>query len=839
MIRLSDYKSYGWRLEQVHLDFALFDDYATVNSQLQLHRLEADAPLFLNGESIELVCIQANGIELHADEYQLNEQGLTLLNPTDDLNLRIQVKIKPDENTQLQGLYRSHGLYCTQCEAQGFRRITFFPDRPDVLSQYKVRIEADQATNPVLLSNGDCIEQGPCDNQRHYVVYHDPHPKPCYLFAMVAGQLEAKFDTFTTAEGRTVQCGIYAEPHNIDKCDFALIALKKSMAWDEQRFQLSYDLDEFNIVAVDHFNAGAMENKGLNVFNAKLVFASPELATDLDYERIESVIAHEYFHNWTGNRVTCRDWFQLTLKEGLTVFRDQEFTRDLRDGVCKRIEDAQLILEYQFAEDSGALSHPIQPKAYEEVNNFYTLTVYEKGAEVIRIYQTLLGKAGFAKGLQHYLQKNDGTGATVADFWQAMGEANDRDLSFLQPWYDVAGTPELFLKTHWDDQGFHIHLRQQSGTGALLPIPFKYGVLDPDGGIVQPDSLYLLDSESTTLHVPQAPKGSVLSPLRDFSAPVRLRWDVAHSDQLKLAQYDGNAFNRWFAMQQLYSLVLLDKLTIEPVIEVLRHNLSDSTLSPRLRSYFLRLPRITAMLSNHGQNIDELCQRHLKLAEEIGQQLQATLLKHYQQLGHAVNEPYAPNPEQIGLRALKNQCLHYLTVTDPSHASQQFDQANNMSDRMAAIVAVLMRPKSQCQRREALLKDFYEMHKDEPLMLDKWFSLSVSPPIKSSLAVAENLLIHPDFDWLLPNRVRAVLGTLMQNPHAFHQAQGYELVVKALQKVDALNPQLAARLYGQFDGIQYLPNSYKNAAKACLQSALDETCSINSRELIEKIIRQC
>ncbi len=838
MFYLKDYKAYPWNLKMVSLTFKLYDDYCEVHSYLRFQSKGEENTLVLNGEDLEMISAEVNGALLDCEQYTIDKDTLSIHALPNDVHLRTIVRIDPKRNKCFEGLYYSNSIYCTQCEAEGFRRITWFPDRPDVLSQFTVRIEADIERCPILLSNGNCIDQGSLDLQRHFATFVDPHPKPCYLFALVAGPLLTKADSFTTNEGREVTLKIHAERQHIDKCYFALESLKKSMRWDEERFGLSYDLDVFHIVAVDHFNSGAMENKGLNIFNAKLVFAQSDMASDIDYERIESVVAHEYFHNWTGNRVTCRDWFQLTLKEGLTVFRDQEFTADMRDGVCKRIEDVQLLMDLQFVEDAGALSHPIQPKEYAEINNFYTHTIYEKGAEVVRLYQTILGREGFNKGLRHYLKKHDGTGATVEEFRDAMGEANGVDLSMLKGWYDQAGTPTLKVRSKWSNDCLTIELQQHCQNNAILPIPFVYGVIDSKGCCLKDDEMIVFNEPHLEITVKDVPEGSVLSPLRRLSSPVRLEWDASDSDWLHLMQYDNDAYNRWFATRRNFQAAMLGKLDINTLVKAISILVAEQGIDPKLLSFLLQMPGIRSLLSEGGMDFLNLCKRTQEIIKEIGKELGDVLIERYTQLSTELTQPYSPAADQIGIRSLRNQLLRFIAIDQPDYASKQFETATNMTERLGALAAALLRPKKECRRRTGLLADFYEQAKGESLLIDRWFALSMLPPVETTVEVAEALFDHPDFNWNLPNRVRGLLVPFMQNMVAFHRedGKGYALVSESLIRVDSENAQLAARIFTGFDGVQHLPEGNKLKARAQLERVLNSNCSINSKEQIEKII---
>ncbi len=823
-VYLKDYRPPDYLVDDIELDFDLDQETTRVKAKLKLRRhpkAEQDAPLVLEGEELELKRLVLEGETLAKEKYSLQEGLLRIPKVPASFTLETEVLIHPKINTRLEGLYVSKDLLCTQCEAEGFRRITFFPDRPDAMARFRVTLRADKTRYPVLLSNGNLVSQGDLEDGRHFAVWEDPFPKPCYLFALVAGKLAKQTDTFITASGRKVLLEIYVEPHDLDKCAHALEALKRAMAWDEQKYGRQYDLDRYMIVAVSHFNMGAMENKGLNLFNAHYVLAKPETATDEDYEHILSVIGHEYFHNWTGNRITLRDWFQLSLKEGLTVFREQQFAADQGSPGVRRIEDVNLLRTRQFAEDEGPLAHPVRPEAYFEINNFYTATVYEKGAEVVRMLHTLLGEEGFRRGMDLYLSRHDGQAVTCEDFVQALADANGTDLSQFMRWYTQAGTPKLEVKTVYDPacQTFTLTLRQSCPPTPGQPhkepfvIPVRIGLLDQAGremplrlaGETQAQGtcrvLALTQSEQSFVLVDVTEK-PVLSILRGFSAPVKLDYLRPKEELEFLWRYDRDPFVRWDAGQSLISAWLLSQLKS-----------ASFKLDPRLKEGFRVL--LTAPLEDLSHTAllltlpkeDYLAEQlevidvdgihrvrkaaQYALAQARRGEFSACYVRH-----HSPQEAYTTSSAAIGRRRLKNTCLSYLGCLDSARAQvlEQFHQAKNMTDQLAALRIIVhygYPEQGEC------LEEFYQHWQSEPLVLDKWFAVQASSPLPGTADRIQKLLDHPDFDLRNPNRVRAVLEAFTrQNLVGFHaqDGSGYRLLADYLLELDPLNPQLAARL---------------------------------------------
>jgi len=834
-IHLKDYQQPAFWVDTVDLAFDLDDDHTIVtatvdyqrNPDSSLNRLE------LFGEELELQRISLNGYVLSDLDYELDDSHLVLGDLADEFTLEIVTKIYPQKNTSLEGLYQSSGNFCTQCEAQGFRKITYFLDRPDVMGKFTTTIRADKIKYPVMLSNGNLIEQGDLVEDgkgRHFAKWQDPFKKPAYLFALVAGDLEHVTDVFITASGKHVTLEIYTEAHNIDKCDHAMQSLKRAMQWDEERFGLEYDLDIYMIVAVDDFNMGAMENKGLNVFNSKLVFASPETATDSDYINIEAVIGHEYFHNWTGNRVTCRDWFQLSLKEGLTVFRDQEFTSDMHSRAVKRIEDVRMLRTHQFTEDASPMAHPIRPASFMEINNFYTMTVYEKGAEVVRLYNTLLGQDGFRKGMDMYFERHDGQAVTTEDFLAAMADANCTDLSQMQNWYDQAGTPLVDVSMDYDEDAknctlhFVQHYTDQSKqtssqneeASIKLPvlIPIKLGLLDDKGVEVLSDTIELTKPEQSFIfeNIDCGKNEKPLpSLLRDFSAPVKLNYNYSIEDFIFLMQHDSDDFNRWEASQRLAKTLLLDMLEsrsngealgVEPqVIDAYQQVLENEQLDHALRAEALTLPSendIAEMVEQADPDAIHEVREFLLIS--IAQGLRLPLEETYKRIHQGLKEQgvYSPDAVSIGKRRLQNTCLSYLgKINDPGIHGEcylQFSEAENMTDTLAALGTL---SGIECPQRELAFDDFEEKWQQDTLVLDKWFVMQATSSLPDTLDKVKSLMDHKLFDMKNPNKVRSLIGAFANgNPVNFHKADGsgYEFHADRVLELDKLNPQVASRM---------------------------------------------
>ncbi|WP_028485169.1 aminopeptidase N [Hydrogenovibrio halophilus] len=862
---LSDYQPLPFAITTVDLTFELDPEATIVTSVMRFESAQAGQSISLDGQDLTLVSLSLDGVALSAADYALSETGLRFTAPKPVFELTVVTEIAPQANTELEGLYRSGGNYCTQCEAEGFRRITYFPDRPDLLAVYTTRIVAPKEGNRFLLANGDLVEQGEVNATHHFAVWHDPFPKPSYLFALVAGYLERIRDTFVTRSGRTITLDLFVEPQNKDQCDHAMASLKKAMAWDERRFGLEYDLDTYMIVAVDDFNMGAMENKGLNIFNSKFVLARPDTATDTDFEGIESVIAHEYFHNWTGNRVTCRDWFQLTLKEGLTVFRDQLFTADMLSPATKRIEDVKRLRSHQFVEDAGPMAHPIQPQSYIEMNNFYTLTVYEKGAEVVRLYHTLLGEEGFQKGMRLYFERFDGQAVTVQDFRQAMADANDVDLSAMHQWYVQAGTPRVQVETRYHPETQQLTLfwtqsNPKSDSQPPLPIPVGLKLWYPDGqpAPMQPlaecrealletekGPVFLLDRHQQTLVFEGLTQKPVVSMLRDFSAPVILSTEQSDEALSRLARFDDDPFVRWESIQTLALKTLMaavdavqaddTPVILQPAYEQgVAEVLAQVSLDKGLKALALTLPDLDYVCEQYDPvPVDAIWQAYQKVEQRLAERFESDWRALFDQLDESV--PYAYDAQAIARRKLKQVCLHYLSCLPdgPDVASQLFDQAGNMTDTLAALQALNHYP-----QRAQPMQAFYERWRHEPLVLDKWFALQARSRHGDAIDNVRALLAHPDFHYQTPNRVRSVLGVFArQNFFGFHASdgRGYRLLGEQIQKLDRINPQIAARLTAPLTQWRRLAPPRNTAMQGVLTDLLaQERLSSDVYEIVSK-----
>ena len=852
-----DYTPPAFLVDTVELGFDLDPNRTIVANRITMRRNPDGThhDIVLHGEEIELVQLRLNGKVLQAADYQIDGVLLTIKNAPDDVVLEIETLCAPVQNTTLSGLYVSNGNFFTQCEAEGFRRITYFPDRPDVMARYTVMLRADKAAYPVLLSNGNLIEEGDLGDGRHYAKWEDPFKKPSYLFALVAARLVCQEETYTLQSGREVLLQVWVEDGNLDKTDYAMQSLKNSIRWDEERFGLELDLDRFMIVAVGDFNMGAMENKGLNIFNTKFVLANPRVATDIDYAGIEAVVGHEYFHNWTGNRVTCRDWFQLSLKEGLTVFRDQEFSADMIGSdsgrAVTRIDQVRTLRQAQFPEDAGPMSHPVRPDSFVEINNFYTVTVYEKGAEVVRMYQTLVGRDGFRKGMDLYFERHDGQAVTCDDFRAAMADANGRDLRQFERWYSQAGTPIVTARTRYDavKRNFDIILSQRSNHPDQLPfhIPVAVGLLGADGRDLPLtlDGAQPADAAPTTIvlelteqeqifrfrNIDERPTPSIL---RDFSAPVVLEYDYTDDELLHLFRHDSDPVNRWEAGQRLAMARLL-KLTAQVAgkhdkplklddtfLNAQRALLTDETLDPAFRELALILPS-EGIIAEQMDVVDPQAIHTARqfMRRTIGASLRQELVAQY----HANQTPgeYSPDALSAGKRALKNLCLSYLLVAPDavtqSLAQQQCEQAGNMTDRFAALVALL----HSGVEAGAYLQRFYDDFANEALVIDKWFAMQAAAPT-TNVAAVRALMEHPAFTLKNPNRARSLLFNFTNaNPSQFHAADGsaYAFWAEHVIKLDAINPQVAARFARSMDRWR----RYAPALQAKMKAALEQVAA--------------
>jgi aminopeptidase N len=873
-IHLKDYTPTPYLIERVDLDASLKAQETQISSRLSIvpnPRSDArQAPLELDGEAIRLTGIRLNGGELAEEQYSTDEKSLLIHRPpAGPFTLEIATVCSPEANTELSGLYLSNGIYCTQCEAEGFRRITYFLDRPDVLARYRVRLEADKSEAPVLLANGNLVESGDIDGSgRHYAVWDDPFPKPSYLFAMVGGDLAVVKDSFTTMSGREVGLRIYVEPGKENRCAWAMESIKAAMAWDEKAFGREYDLDIFMVVAVSMFNMGAMENKGLNVFNDKYVLATPESATDTDYANIEAIIAHEYFHNWTGNRITCRDWFQLCLKEGLTVFRDQEFSSDVRSRAVKRIQDVRTLRAQQFPEDAGPLAHPVRPSSYIEINNFYTATVYEKGAEVVRMTKTLLGERDFRKAMDLYFERHDGQAATVEDFVRCMSDASGRDLTQFFRWYEQAGTPEVTANGQWDGRRktYELKLTQKLAPAPGQPqkplpqhIPMAIGLVGPNGNDMTLEledgqlqgPVIELTSASRVFKFKNIGSRPVPSINRGFSAPVKLVSNLTQKDLVFLMGHDSDPFNRWEAGQTIGKRLIIDamikakarKSVAEPraFADALRQTLGDRHLEAQFQALMLNLPSEQEVAGEIARNVDPalIHEGREGVRKKIGQLLRQELMQCWN--GIKLKQPYSPDPSSAGKRALRHGALALLAAADPREgaelAMRLFAKARNMSDEIGALGVLILCDQPQ---REEALERFLARHEDDHLLVDKWFALQAQLPTPENAQRIRKLLEHPKFSWQSPNRLRSLIGTFATlNPVAFNapDGSGYRLVADVVIRLDKTNPQVAARLAACFRSYKALEGKRRRHAANALKSIQEskelsrDTYEIVSRSL--------
>ena len=872
-----DYTPPSFLVDSVELGFDLDPARTIVASRIKMRRNPAakHSDIVLHGEHVELVRVTMNGKILKPGQYALDASGLTIRKAPAQVTLDIETILAPQKNTSLSGLYVSNGNFFTQCEAEGFRRITFFPDRPDVMAKYTVMLRANKEKFPVLLSNGNLIEEGDLGDGRHYAKWEDPFKKPSYLFALVAARLVCQEERYTLQSGREVLLQVWVEEGNLDKTDYAMQSLKNSIRWDEERFGLELDLDRFMIVAVGDFNMGAMENKGLNIFNTKYVLANPRVATDIDYAGIEAVVGHEYFHNWTGNRVTCRDWFQLSLKEGLTVFRDQEFSADMigtdTGRAVTRIDQVRTLRQAQFPEDAGPMAHPVRPDSFVEINNFYTVTIYEKGAEVVRMMQTLVGRDGFRKGMDLYFARHDGQAVQCDDFRAAMADANGRDLAQFERWYSQAGTPVVKAITEYDAaaQTFHITLGQSCpatpGQRAKLPfhIPVAVGLLGADGkdlplhieeyaeGATGQRTVVLeLTQASQTFRFTGVTEKPTPSLLRDFSAPVVLDYDYTDAELLHLFSHDSDPVNRWEAGQRLAMARLLSltaavaagaPLALDTTfIDAQRALLSDVSLDPAFRELALVLPSETII----AERMDAVDPQAIHMARQFMRRSIAAALKPELLVQYKLNQtpgPYSPDALSAGKRGLKNLALAYLLIAPDAAelelAQHQFDNAGNMTDRAAALAALIHAGAPQHAARA--LRDFYADFEQEALVVDKWFALQASAP-GTDVAAVRALMRHPAFTLKNPNRARSLIFNFCgNNPSQFHVADGsgYALWAEQVIALDALNPQVAARLARGMDRWRrYVPALQVHMKAALEKVAASASLSNDVLEVVGKAL---
>ncbi|WP_413293355.1 aminopeptidase N [Bdellovibrio sp. HCB185ZH] len=866
-IYLKDYKAPAFSVESVHLDFILNEDFCRVIAKSKIKTLTKGVPLQLNGEELKLVSVKINDKVLSANEYQLTDEEMIIPSVPAEFTLEIETQLEPQNNTSLEGLYKSNGIFCTQCEAQGFRKITWFLDRPDVMTSYTVTIEADKAKYPVLLSNGDRMKVEDLGNGRHKAYWRDPHKKPCYLFALVAGDLGVIRDTFTTSSGRKVNLEVYAAHGKQERCWHALESLQKSMKWDEEVFGREYDLNEYMIVAIDDFNAGAMENKGLNIFNSRLVLADTNSATDSDFHAIESVVAHEYFHNWTGNRVTLRDWFQLSLKEGLTVFRDQEFSADMTDRGVQRIEDVDSLRAGQFAEDAGPNAHPVRPESCMAVDNFFTMTIYEKGSELIRMMQTIVGRKGFRKGMDEYFKRHDGQAVTTEDFAAAISEPNGKDFTQFKRWYNQSGTPVVAIQERFDDKAgeYHLTLEQSCPPTPNQPtkepfhIPLMMGLLDKSGKELalncekiekNSDGQHVIElkNQKETYVFKGLKERPVLSILREFSAPVNLNWEASEEDLYFLMEKDTDSFNRREITQKLAMRLMSDlikqarqgkELKVDArFINAMTTVMTDSNMDSAFKAKMLQMPSL-AVLAQMEPVLDPVAfdKARTTLRKEIAKANRDNLLATYNKY-HGV-EAKSRSTKVFGQRLLKNQALHYLAdLHEPAIydiVAKQYWEAQNMTDRMTALMILA---DSESSHREKVLADFHTNWKDDSVVINKWFTVQALAHRPQILDEIKALTKNPTFNINNPNNVYSLLRAFTTNLVSFNNEKAYEFIADKIIEIDPKNPQVAARLCSAFNFVAKLEPQLKDLAMKQIRRMVDVPgLSKNSRELLQSALQ--
>lgn len=870
-IHLSDYRPPAYLVSRTELTFDLAPGITRVKARLHLERhpeREAGAPVWLDGEQLSLKAIAIDGQPLEEGEYELTRKGLSITGAPEAFVLDTEVEISPEDNTALSGLYRSGGMFCTQCEAEGFRRITFYPDRPDVMATFSTTVIGDLTREPVLLSNGNPVERGELPDGRHFVTWDDPHPKPAYLFALVAGDLKKVEDRFTTMSGRDVTLQIWVEEENLDKTDHAMGSLKRAMRWDEEAYGREYDLDLFMIVAVNDFNMGAMENKGLNIFNSAAVLTHPNTATDAAFQRVEGIVAHEYFHNWSGNRVTCRDWFQLSLKEGFTVFRDQSFSAEVNSAPVKRIEEVSFFRTAQFAEDAGPTAHPIRPDSYIEIGNFYTLTIYEKGAEVVRMLSNLVGPETFRKGSDLYFSRFDGQAVTIEDFVDCMAEVSGQDLEQFMRWYSQAGTPEIdaFGEYDYANSRYRLILRQRTPATPGQPekqalhIPIRLGLVGTksgrdlsmtlDGESLGRDAVIHLREDEQEFIFTDIEEAPVPSLLRGFSAPVKLSFPYSREDLAFLMAHDSDGFNRWDAGQRLTLLALddliaahrngVEKVMDTRLVEAFRALIEEGNDDKAVLAEMLQLPSEAYIAEQQPLvDVDAIHAARTFIQQSLAQELRDELLALYRD--NQSDAAYAPTPEQIGQRALKNVALSYLMSIEDEVAIElaqaQFEADHNMTDVRHALTLLVHSSRSDIA--DPALKAFGRKWSHDPLVMDQWFSLQVTRPQADALDRVRYLMEHPAFSLKNPNKVRALIGAFAgQNRVNFHRldGEGYRLLADVVIELNRLNPEIAARIITPLTRWQRFDEARQALMRAELERIRGEELSPNVYEIVEKAL---
>ncbi len=835
-----NYKKPTYQIDSVHLDFSLDETNTIVKNTMQVHRIGPKENLYLNGTYLNLTSIKLNNYPLPPEQYLLTEESLILSHLPDSFTLYIETRINPKENTRLNGLYYSNGLLCTQCEPEGFRSITYYMDHPDVMAPFTVTIHADRKKYPVLLSNGNLIS----DNN-DTVVWQDPFKKPSYLFALVAGQLEYIEDSFTTMSGRHVQLRIYAEPGKKNRLFYAMNSLKRAMKWDEEKFGREYDLDSFNIVAVSDFNAGAMENKSLNIFNDQVLLADEKTATDANYEHIEGVIAHEYFHNWSGDRVTARDWFNLSLKEGFTVYRDQEFSSDQRSRTVKRIDDVDLLKNYQFPEDDGPLAHPVRPDSFATIENFYTTTIYDKGAELIRMLEKIIGYEGFHKGCDLYFNRHDGQAVTIDDFIKCMEDANNINLTQFMLWYSTPGRPTVLVEQKYDSEKkiFSLSLTQQTKrTTKPFIIPLDIGLIGDNGKNLISQTLILTQNKQTFTfpHIQQKP---VLSINRSFTAPVTIKVNYTDHERSLLMTYDTDDFNRYeigqnYALKEILSMVHEKRETPdESFIKAFGSYLNQANIDPAFVARAIILPE-SSLIGEQMDifDVDSVLNTRRIVRNAFACKFSYRLNEIYTNLAH-FDKPFSPDPKEAGKRALKNTALNYLAaIKETTLVKEAYLKANNMTDLMAALSALVTH---ELPGFEEALQDFYNRYKEDHLVLNKWFSLQAMADLKDSLNRVQNLMSHPKFQRTNPNNIRAVIGGFSHNLRAFHalDGSGYQFLADQVISLNALNPQMAEKILHPLTRIQHFNETRQTLMTEQLERILKtNNLSINVQETISRAL---